>query len=141
MAQARRGGPVIEAMSDDALINRGAECENRLAQIAAEAARLRPAVDESGQALRRPAVKLALNAGIGLAGIAAAFPTAGWSLLVTDGSAGMLLWDGIDFGRDLSRNRALRQPLRALRNEAARLERELREINAVLDERYPHEDG
>jgi hypothetical protein len=68
---------------------------------------------------RRSALKLAINIGLGAAGIALAPPTVGWSLLVTAGSAFMLVWDSIDTRKDYVSNRPSRQRLRELRLETS----------------------
>jgi hypothetical protein len=118
-----------EDTSDDELIDLGAEYENRLAQIEAELSGLSPA----SRGLAKSALKFGVNTVLGVAGIVLAPPTGGLSLLVTAGSAGMMIWDGIDMGRDyFSPNR---RRLRTLRSQASRVADELAAIKAILDAR------
>jgi hypothetical protein len=124
-------------MSDDALIERGAECETLLQSISLEVGGLQTEISVARRRLGKPAGKLGANLAIGGLGLALAPPTLGWSLLLTIGSAVMLVWDGIDMGADYSRYRAIRRRLLELRSDATDLADELAEIHAVLDERYP----
>jgi hypothetical protein len=122
-------------MSDDELLDRGAACENRLEQIAAELAEMEPRLANVAPCLKRSTTKLCFNALLGVTGIALAPPTFGWSLLLTSASAAMLVWDSLDLRSDYSRDRPVRQRLRQLRREATGLADELEAINAVLDRR------
>ena len=125
-------------MSDDALIERGAECETLLQRISLEVRDLQTEISVARRGLGKPAGKLAANLGIGGLGLALAPPTLGWSLLLTIGSTVMLVWDGVDMGADYSRYRAVRGRLLELRRDASDLADELAEIHAVLEERrYP----
>jgi hypothetical protein len=86
MAPRPRGQRFYEDISDDALIDLGADCESRLAEIEAELGRLRPEVLAAARGLRRSTAKLGANITLGIAGIALALPTFGLSLLVTVGT-------------------------------------------------------
>jgi hypothetical protein len=72
---------------------------------------------------------------LGVGGILAAPPTGGLSLILTAGSALMLVWDGTDMGIDYFGSRSNRRRLRDLRSEAAELADEPAAINAELDRR------
>jgi len=135
MASERRGQPAYEDMTDDALVDRGAELETRRATIAAEFALLLPNVETAGRILRKSAIKLGVNTALGIGGIVAAPLTLGWSLIITAGSGFMLVWDGLDFGRDYSRHNPHRHRLRQLRAEASAVADELAAIHAILDMR------
>lgn len=128
------------SMSDDALIERGAECELALEAIARELHGLQGEVYETERRLRKPVAKFAANLAIGGLGLALAPPTFGWSLLLTVGSTVMLLWDSADMTFDYSRYRAIRRHLRDLRVAATEYADELAEIAAILEERYPRPD-
>src|SRR5260370_34880898 len=98
MAPRPRGQRSYEDIGDDALVDFGADCESRLAEIEAELGRLRPEVVAAARGLRRSAAKLGVNIALGIAGIALAPPPFGVSLLVTGGTSVMLVWGGIDMG-------------------------------------------
>jgi hypothetical protein len=123
-------------MSDDALVERGAAFENRRAEIEAELARLQPALMAAAERQKKSALKLGINTGLGIAGIALAPPTFGLSLLVTVGSSVMVVWDAIDMGADYFASRPNRQRLRELRREVSEIADELAAIDLALNTRY-----
>jgi hypothetical protein len=123
-------------VGEDDLLARGAECENRLAEINAEMVRLEPAAVVASRKMAKSAVKLGFNTGLGTAGVVLAPPTFGLSLLLTLGSGLMLIWDGFDMGSDYRESRPMRRRLRQLRDEASDLADELGEISMVLERRF-----
>jgi hypothetical protein len=68
------------------------------------------------------AVKLGVNAGLGVAGAVGAGFTFGISLILTAGGAAMIGWDGVDFARDFGRYQDVRRRLQQRRSELATLE-------------------
>ncbi|HME28031.1 MAG TPA: hypothetical protein VKI44_43045 [Acetobacteraceae bacterium] len=120
----------------DELLDIGAKLENRLAAIGAELDALEPIVIAERGRIRRSGMKLAINTTLGLAGAAAAPITFGWSLLLTLGCAGMVVWDGLDYANDYIGYSPDRRRLRELRREASEAFDELTVIHAVLETRY-----
>lgn len=96
---------------------------------------MRPAIEAERPKLKKSGIKLDINTALGIAGVAAAPLTLGWSLLVTLGSGGMILWDGIDYYRDYSRQKPIRVRLRELRDEARECSTEIEAIWEVLKSR------
>ncbi len=59
-----------------------------------------------------------------------------WSLILTFGCTGMIVWDGIDFANDYAEFSPDRRHLRELRLDASNLADELATIHAILETRY-----
>ena len=128
--------PEYDKLSDDDLIDIGADLENRLLAVQGELAELEPDVLMERRRIRKSGIKLGINAILGLAGAAAAPITLGWSLILTFGCTGMVVWDGIDYANDFLGHGPARLRLRELRLAANDLADELATIHAVLETRY-----
>ena len=85
--------------------------------------------------LRIAGIKLAANATLGLAGIVGAPITFGLSLLLTGGSVAMIVWDGIDFTRDIANYQSRRRRLLKIRAEVAISEADLAAVVAEIEQR------
>ncbi len=127
--------PNLEILSDDALIDLGAQLETELAQaqqqLAAEIEQLGP----GQQRLVKPGFKLALNTAIGVAGITLAPITIGWSLALTVISSAITISDALDFRNDVGQVRAARRRIRHIRRLSGDIVQELEEIERLLVQR------
>jgi hypothetical protein len=93
-------------LSDDDLVETGAALETVLADLTVGWRDVATEVDAEWPKTRKSAIKLGVNTTLALAGVAAAPVTFGLSLLLTVGSVGMIVWDGVDFARDLAGHRS-----------------------------------
>jgi hypothetical protein len=128
--------PDYDALDDDDLLGIGAELESRLLAIQTELESLEPDVLAERRRIRKSGIKLGINALLGLAGVGIAPVTFGWSLILTFGCTGMVVWDGIDYVNDYVGHGPERRRLRELRLAAKDLADELGTIHAVLETRY-----
>jgi hypothetical protein len=121
-------------LNNDELIDLGAQLERAISEIQSELLKLADA-PEARIRLVKPGVKLGINAGVGVAGLALAPLSFGLSLGVAVIGIGMTLWDGIEFGRDVTQLIQMRRHIRRLRGQVLEAERQLRDIEALLTQR------
>jgi len=135
MANGLSNGDSLASLSDDALVEIAAALETRHTILVAELEKIAVTVGLEWRKLCNAGVKLGLNAALALAGIISAPVTFGLSLLLTAGSAGMILWDGMDFARDLASHRSNRRQLREIREQADDIEAQLALLIAEMEAR------
>lgn len=127
--------PNLNILSNDALIDLGARLESELAQaksqLDAELSQLVP----DQKLLIKPAVKLAMNAALAIAGVTLASLTLNLSLVLTVVGCGVTIWDAHDFSTDAGHVRAARRRIRHIRSLAGDIVQELDEIERLLSQR------
>lgn len=125
----------IEILSDDLLIDLGAQLENDLNEVRLKPDILVEQLQTKQTGLLKPGVKLSLNTAIGIAGIALAPITLNISLILSIFSGVITVSDAFDFSDDLNRYRTDRGKIRRLRRLQSEIDRQLRDIELVLGQR------
>jgi hypothetical protein len=125
----------LEILSNEALIDLGAQLEADLADTKSRLKELVEPLEAEQKRLVRPGVKLALNAAAGIGGLALAPITFGWSLFLTVVSGAVTISDAIDYSGEVSRVRAARHEIERLRQLLSEIVSELEDIHGLLAKR------
>jgi len=133
------GGPTearpLADLTDDQLIEIGAALELRHAALSVDVAAASAGISQERRKLRIAGGKLGINAMLAAAGIAAAPLTFGVSLLLSVGSIGMLVWDGVEFAHLYATHRTKRLACRSARVDSAAVESELALLVTEIERR------
>lgn len=125
----------LEILSNDALVDLGAQLETELANAKNRLATHVEQLEDRQKRLTKPGLKLAVNAAVGIAGVSLAPVTFGWSLLLTALGSAVTISDAIDFSGDVARIHAVRREIENLRRLLSEIVSELEDIDALLTRR------
>lgn len=125
----------LEILSNDALIDLGAQLETELADAKTRLETQVEKLEVEQRRLVRPGVKLALSAAAGIGGVSLAPITFGWSLLLTVVSGAVTISDAVDYSGDVLRVRAARHKIKRLRQLSSEIVSELDGIHGLLAKR------
>jgi hypothetical protein len=107
-----------ERLSDDELLDLGAQLESQLPALKAEVARLKSLLESERPKLRKSALKLGINTTLTVGGVATTPFTMGLSLILAAGSGAMATWDGLDYARERAAVKELEERSEQVRDAA-----------------------
>lgn len=125
----------ISILSNDALIELGAQLENELTDSQNKVTNILEELERQQGRLIKPGVKLGLNTAGGIFGVAVAPITLGWSLLITIVLSGVTISDTIDFNRDFRKVLLARKKLKTIRTSVNEIKEQLKNIEELLEDR------
>ncbi len=125
----------LQALTNDRLVDLGAELEQEAEKLRLELDNLVFDLNSGRKEQIKPGLKLAINAGLAVAGILLAPITVSWSLFVTVAGLVMIGLDLNAFGSEAQKIVVKRQRASLLRRRAAAVNAALQEIDRLLTER------